>query len=217
MTENIIQFAPLFDAVGAELNYRTKDRTVEVVEYPKGKKQLIDDAVEEISHYLDTRIFEDGIAFLAIASYIDGVHTSITMDSKTSILSGLGLQRDGKYIQQVISLNKINKSWHTSDIANACSYFGDICVRRGVEEVPGKRGRKSTRNPADYHEVKSNGTINREQLVTPGLEALHRAIPTEKVTSAVKPRTMINLAEIQDIDPEVARKILAMIEEAKAG
>lgn len=207
MTSNIIQFAPLFDAVGATINLKSDDLSAEVIDYPKGKKTLIQDAVEEVSHYLDTKTEHDSFAIFGIAGFIDGNSNTIDKDSRRNLLEAVGLTKDGRYITQVLALQKVNKSWHSSEIPNQCSWFGKVCTHRGIVETPGKRGRKATRNPDEYHERKSNGIISREQCVTPALEALWRAIPQEVMVSTMKKKNVIHLDEIETLDYTILKDL----------
>jgi hypothetical protein len=216
MTNNLIQYASILDAAGAKLNLNTNALDLEVVEVPKGKKNLFQNAASDIVNYLDTRIYTDGLAAFAIASFIDGQPNAISDEARRNILETIGLTKNGQYISQTLSLIKINRSWHTSERPNECSYFGDSCTTRGIVEVSGKRGRKSTRSPAEYHERKSNGIISREQLVTPAVEALYRAIPSEMVTSAPRQKNVIRLDEIDKMSPEELSLILDKIKEVES-
>lgn len=211
-TSNLIQFAPIFDAVGATINLVSNTLEAEIVDYPKGKKDLIDEAVFEINRYLNTRTFEDGIAIFGIASYIDGVSNGIRNGSGARLLSRLGLQLNGKYISQVLALQKVNRSWHTSEEPNKCTYFGDLCTHRGITEVTGKRGRRSNRSPQEYHVLKANGVINREQFVSPALERLYHTIPQENLVSAAKAKPqVIRLDQLESLDQDTLNLILEKI------
>jgi hypothetical protein len=215
MSKNLIQFAPIFSAVGAEINFDTTTLEATILESPKGKSKLIQDALDEVDKFLDTRTYNDGIAIYALANFIDNVPSPIHSAARLAILEALGLTREGKFISQTLALLKSNKSWHTSDKPYQCSYFGELCTNRGVVEVKGKRGRKSTRPPDAYHKPKNDGLNEREQLVTPNLEALYKAIPPESVISAMKPKSYIRLDEIEDLEPEELQLILGKIREVE--
>jgi hypothetical protein len=190
--------------------------TAEVADYPKRHRDLVISAIDEIDHFLDTKVYNDGIAILAIAEYLDGDPNPINVDMRARILENIGLTKEGRYIAQTLALLKTNKSWHSSEVPNQCTYFGDICTTRGTADVDGKRGRKSTRSPDDYHVLKTNGTINREQLITPSLDALHRAIPADNLTSArSKDKNIIRLDKIDDLEPEELARILDTIKAAE--
>jgi hypothetical protein len=92
--------------------------------------------------------------------------------------------KDGKYIHQVLVLQKNNRSWHYSEKANECSHFGEECTHRGINPNPERRGRKSNRSPEDYHNLDAKNRIVREQLVTANLEEMFQKIPDEALISA---------------------------------
>jgi len=215
-TPNIIQYAPLFDAAGAKINLVTSNLSCEIAEYPKNKKTVIDNAVSDISRFLDTRTYVDGMAIWAIADSIDGIDNPLSRDSRNAILTALGLVKEGKYIYQVLATAKINKSWHTSEEPNECTYFGEMCTHRGSVDVKGKRGRKATRLPNEYHPEKSNGIINREQLTTPSIEALWHSIPDGTLVAASKPKTTFRLDEIASLKPEELAELMDRINKVQA-
>ncbi len=207
---NIIQFAPLLSAVGAEMNYITASNEVEIVTYPKGRKSLIEAAVKDIENFLDVKTPDDILLFFALVNFIDNEVNPIP--GKDNIKSNSGFFKDNKFIQQKLALLKTNKSWHTSSVAGRCSYFGNLCTDRGAEVNGSKRGRKATRSPNQYHELKPNGTISREQLITPSIEALYRAIPKEVVTSATKTKEFFTLEELQGLPKSQIEYLRAILE-----
>src|SRR6185295_17534697 len=144
MTNNLIPYAPILCAAGAKLNFNSSDQTVNVVEYPKNRKKVVDDAILDISNFLNTKTPEDTLNFFGFVDYIDGQENPLNIKTRNNIKDASGLMRDGKFILQELSNLKVNKSWHTSEVANQCSYFNTLCTNRGVEQVEGKRGRKAT-------------------------------------------------------------------------
>lgn len=215
-TPNIIQYAPIFDAAGIKINIHTDTLSASVVDCPKKIKATVTDAVSDISKYMDTQVYADGIAAFAIAHYIDDEPNPMSKTSRENILAALGLTKNGQYISQVLALLKTNKSWHLSDIASNCSHFGDICTHRGITNVPGKRGRKSNRSPEDYHLRKTNGTIDREQLVTPAVESLYRLIPSEQLVSQTKQRSIIRLDDLDNMSSDELADILERVKMAES-
>jgi hypothetical protein len=217
MSSNLIQFASIFDAAGCEINFDSNLMEATILSYPTGRAGVIEGAIEEIDCFLDTKTFNDGVAILAIADQIDGKKNPLTQHTRKRILHNVGLMKNDKYISQALALLKTNKSWHSSEAPNQCSYFGDICTTRGIVDIDGKRGRKSTRLPDDYHMLKSSGIINREQLVTPLLDEVYRSIPSEYLISMrPKDSNVINLDKIDEMEPEELARILNRIKEAEA-
>lgn len=215
MSKNLIQFAPIFVAAGVKINFDSKTLEATIQEVPKGKKTLVHDALSDIDKFIDTRTYNDGVAIYALADYFDSAPNPIHAEARESILEAVGLKRDGRFISQTLALLKSNKSWHISEEANKCTYFGEACTHRGIVEIAGKRGRKSTRQPSDYHKSKSNGVIDREQYVTSAVDALHRSISNEVVVSATKPKAVIRLEEIENLEPEELTLILEKIREVE--
>jgi hypothetical protein len=213
MTSNLIPYAPIFCAVGAKLNLNTRDYIVTVAEYPKGRKQLIDAAIDDISKFLDTTTSEDTVSFFGFVDYIDEHENAIDPISRENLKEHSDCYIQEKYIVQEIAVLKTNKSWHSSEDANTCSHFGTLCTNRGIQDIKGKRGRKATRNPEEYHTLKSNGVIAREQLITPALEALCRAIPKEVTVSATKPKSTISYEELSNMKIEDIQALLERVKE----
>jgi hypothetical protein len=81
MSNNLIQFASIFDAAGAKINFDSYKVAVEIVEYPKGMKAMMMDAVDEIDRFLDTKTYNDGLAIFAIADFIDDEANQIHDDA----------------------------------------------------------------------------------------------------------------------------------------
>jgi hypothetical protein len=216
MSSNLIQFASIFDAAGCKINFNSHIMEAEIISYPTGRTGVIEGAIDEIDCFLDTKTFNDGIAILAIADQIDGNPNPLAIETRNTILNNAGLKKNNRYITQALALLKTNKSWHSSEVPNECTYFGDLCTTRGITEVDGKRGRKSSRLPDDYHIRKTSGIINREQLITPLLEEVYRAIPQENLIS-MKPKegNIINLDKIDELEPEELARILQRIREAE--
>jgi len=200
---NVNQYATLLSAAGCKLNYITERAELEVTDYPKGKETIIKDALEDFSKFDDTANFVDGMSAPFLADTING-EKSCFAPYRNEVLTHLGLMRDGKFISQELALIKTNRSWHTSETPNSCSKFGDVCTHRGITKVEGKRGRKSNRKPTDYH-----AKNNREQLVTPALEALWKIIPDSALTSNAGHRLELNLSRYKNMPNEQVRDILS--------
>jgi hypothetical protein len=204
---NVIQYAALLSAVGCKLDFNTTNATLEVTDYPQGKAKLIKAALADIEKFDDTANFVDGISAPFLADTISG-NKNYLADYRKEILEKLGVMRNGKFISQELALIKTNRSWHTSETSNGCSHFGEVCTHRGMVHVPGKRGRKSNRKPTDYHLKNSQGTIGREQLVTPALEQLYKAIPDEMLISNAGHTIEINLTRYKNMDNEEFKSLL---------
>jgi len=183
MTTNVTQYGTIFDAIGCVLRYNSSDASISVVESPKGLKKVVDKALSEIKNYDDTTNYADGMAALCISDFIDDHPNPINEDTKLNILHALGLMNKGKYIAQTLMLQKNNRSWHYSEVANDCSFFGEECTHRGINPDPERKGRRSNRKPNEYHTLDGRDEVKREQLVTDGLENLFKSIPTENLTS----------------------------------
>jgi len=183
MSNNVTQYGTIFDAVGCELRYNSSDATISVVNSPKPLKKFVDKALAEIKHYDDTTNYADGMAALCISDFIDDDVNPINEDTRLTIMHALGLMVNNKYIAQTLMLQKNNRSWHYSEEANACSFFGEECTHRGINPDPERKGRRSNRQPDEYHILDGKEEIKREQLVTNGLETLFKSIPQENLTS----------------------------------
>lgn len=205
---NVNQYATLLSAAGCKLNYITEKAELEVTDYPKGKADIIKDVLEDISKFDDTANFVDGMSAPFLANTINR-EESCFAPYRDEVLTHLGLMKDGKFISQELALIKTNRSWHTSQTPNSCSYFGDICINRGIIKVEGKRGRKSNRKPTDYHTKNSNGIIAREQLVTPALEALWKIVPDSVLTSNAGHKLEFNLSKFKNMPNEQVKDILS--------
>lgn len=184
MDNRITQYATIFDAAGFTLLYNSSGATINVGDSPTGiAKKIVEQALRDISNFDDTTNSIDRVAALCVADFIDEIPNPIPETSRRNILEALGLMKDGLYVYQVLALQKNNRSWHFSGIANDCEHFGEICTHRGISPKEHK-GRRSERQPEDYHPVSANGKIAREQLVTPALEEVFRQIPDEAVIRA---------------------------------
>lgn len=207
---NIIAYGSIFSAIGCKLNFSTTTAYLEVIESPKPVKKIVGSAIEDIGKFDFTANFTDGLAAPFLADLIDGDTNPLNKISCIQALTTLGLMKDGKFISQVLALQKTNRSWHTSDVPNECSYFGEECTNRAVSNV-GKRGRKSSRAPEEYHKLSSTGVIAREQLVTQNVEKLFSSIsPTMLVSANTK---IINLEELS---PEAIEGLLQRIKEIQS-
>lgn len=182
--EQLSQFGTIFYAYGCKLNYESESATLAIIEAPKGKQKLVDSVLAEISLFDMTANHIDGMASLCLASTVDSVTNPLPEKTRLNILTALGIMEGGRFIHQVLQLQKNNRSWHFSDEASVCSHFGDECVTRGITPNPEHKGRRSNRKPEDYHVRNGKGLINREQLVTKNLEQLVRGIPESNLISA---------------------------------
>lgn len=214
MDNRLTQYATIFDAFGCQLRYNSSDATIEVMDVPKGSRSLVDKAIKEISVFDDTKNYVDGMAALCVAHYIDDHENPINQKSRLNILHTLGIMKDGKYIHQVLMLQKNNRSWHFSDLANDCSHFGEECTHRGINPNPERKGRRSNRKPSDYHVLNSKGEISREQLVTSGLEEIFQRIPSDNLVSAgLQPKTDIDLRAFKKLSLDKQLEIISRLQE----
>lgn len=216
--KNLIQYASFLVAVGCELNYDTATAELEIVSYPSEshKRQAIQEAIADIEKFLDTANRSDGMAAIALAQFVDHYPNPLG-EACNRILNALGVMRGDKFIAAVMMQAKANRSWHTSEIANECSYFGEICTHRGVQIDPKKRGIRSTRNPEEYHTTQGN-VIKREQLITPSLEAAYSLIPDSMLTTT-KPPSVISAnveKQIEQLGPNDLDKLIATLQEKRA-
>ncbi len=210
---NITQYGTIFSAVGCKLNFNKQIAELEVVEFPKGKASIIKQALEAIKKYESTAYYVDGISAPFLADLMDGAPNP-NVGAREDVLTALGVMRSGRFIIQELALQKVNRSWHISEVANDCSYFGDVCTHRGVIQVEGKRGRKSTRQPNQFH-VKNSQGITREQLVTPGLENMFRAIPEHMLVSNAGTKPEISMHKLESLTPEQIDIMMNKLEEVK--
>lgn len=210
---NVIAYGSIFAAVGCKLQFSTVSAHLEVVDSPKQIRKIVDAALHDIEKFELTANFTDGLAAPFLADDIDGESNPINKVLCIQALTTLGLMRDGKFISQVLALQKTNRSWHTSEQPNSCSYFGEECTNRSTANQ-GKRGRKSTRNPDQYHPRSSTGIIGREQLVTQNLEKLFSAIPAQMLVSSNT--RVIDLASLDDAALNELLQKIKIIQQEKA-
>jgi hypothetical protein len=208
---NVIQYASAFSALGCKLEFNSSSGEMDVIEIPKDKRSVVELALADIAIYEDTANYADGMAIFALADQIDDKPNPVNISTRKSILSTvLGYTNHaGKYYRPLIHSIKVQRSWHTSTKPNSCSNFGEICTHRGIDIPEGRRGRKSYRNPNEYHTASSRG-IAREQLVTPNLNAMYVAIPEENlaVQSATRPTNVSIEDVIQNMTPEQASELI---------
>jgi len=212
----ITQFGTIFAAVGCKLNYNSKETSLEVVESPKGKAPIIDKAIADIEHFDECPNYMDGAAALLMADTIDDVLNPLSSVTRVNVLNGLGITKDGRYIHQVLSLQKNNRSWHISEKANDCSYFGENCTHRGIKPDPNRKGRRSFRQPDEYHRLDGKGKPSREQLVTPALEKMFQSIPESNLISSGHSfmSLTINLKEMKKLTVEEKLRVISELEES---
>jgi hypothetical protein len=211
---NLIQYASAISAFGAKLTYDTNMGEFEIAEYPKreGAKKILNGALIDIQLFEDTSNFQDGLSIFALADFVDKKENPVTKESRTNILTQLGMLREGKFIRQILERSKVNRSWHISETSGACSLFGDICINRGLLDTSHRRGRKSERNPEEYHRESSKG-IGREQLVTPAIELMYDNIPTENLISESKNKGNIVVQDITQIPNDELQVLIKKIEQ----
>lgn len=211
MAIGVTQYGTLFAAIGCRLNFDSQNARLEVVGIPKPLKRVVEAALDDIEKFENTSNFADGMSAIHLAELVDNKPNTLTAEIKSNVLKALGITKDDKFVAQVIAQQKTNRSWHLSAEPSKCTYFGDICTHRGITNVPGKRGRKSSRNPDQYHILSKSGEIAREQLVTPALEALVVAIPADNVISV----TNSNWINLDELSPEEIKQMVARINEIK--
>lgn len=171
--DNVTAFGTIFKAYGCTLDYQSKESKL----YVTDPDDLVDRALKEIQCFEDTANFVDGAAALALADTIDMTENPLSEEIRENILHALKIKDRGAFVYQVLSLQKNNRSWHGSEVAGDCSFFGEVCTHRGINPNPERKGRTSSREPSAYHRAQGNGKIAREQLVTPALEQLWKSIP----------------------------------------
>lgn len=217
MTISVTQYGSLFAAANCRLNFDSKNAQLEVVGIPRPLKRVVDAALADIDKFEDTSNFADGMSAIHLAELVDEKPNPLSTEIRSNVLSALGITKDGKFVAQIIAQQKTNRSWHLSAEPFKCTYFGDICTHRGITTVPGKRGRKSTRNPDQYHIMSKSGEIAREQLVTPALEALVEAIPADNVISVTTSNGFVGGINLDELSPdEIAQMVEKLTEIKKA-
>jgi hypothetical protein len=208
MAITVTQYGSLFAALNCRLNFDSKTAQLEVVGIPKQLKRVVDAALTDIAKFEDTSNFADGMSAIHLAETVDNEPTTLTAEIRQNVLNALGITKDNKFVAQVIAQQKTNRSWHLSEEPSKCTNFGDICTHRGIVSVPGKRGRKSTRTPEQFHIRTGSGEIAREQLVTPALEELVNAIPADNIVSVTTSNGFVGGINIDELDPEEIQKLV---------
>lgn len=213
MSTNILQYAPIFRAANISLDLDSYNLDLRVLECPSSIEDVLEKALREIALYEFTATTTDVIAAIACIDSIDNEKINISDRAQMTILTSVGLMDKGKFISQTLATLKVNRSWHISPTPNHCDYFGEICTNRGTVNIPGKRGRKSYRDPDEFHPPNNKGIGNREQLVTPGLEELYRAIPSNNLISKSKSEPVIDVSRMTpDQLREMASRLESIIE-----
>lgn len=183
----------------------------DIAEYPDRKeaKNILDAALADIKLFEDTSNFQDGLHIFALADFVDNKENPVTQSMRLNILEQTGIMQEGRFVRQNLERAKVNKSWHISETPASCSYFGAICTNRGVIDTSHRRGRKSERNPNQYH-LKSSKGIGREQLVTPAVELLYDSIPNEQLTSASKTYSIFDISKVDltQIEPDKLQELI---------
>jgi len=211
---NLVQYSPMLVAFGCNLKYHSEDATVEIIEKPKRKDRILEDALEDISKFEDTANYQDGIASLVLATFVDEDENPLKHSVRLNILNALGIMSDERFIVQALNAAKVNRSWHISEKSGECTYFGDYCTHRGITTVPGKRGRKSNREPWEYHPKSSKG-IGREQLVTVALQKAYDSIPESSLVTikAVK-QIQFDIEALRQMPSEDISKLIDRLRSA---
>jgi len=212
----ITAYGSIFAAIGCRLNFDSKSAQLSVSEIPKSVKKYVEPALEDISHFEDTANFADGMSAIHVAHTVDSEPNPLDDTIKANVLTALGILKDGRYVAQVIAQQKTNRSWHLSEQPNTCTYFGELCTHRGIVNVPGKRGRKSTRNPDQYHKLSGAGEIGREQLVTPALENLVSHIPPDAIISVKSSNGFVGGLNLDKLSEEEITAMVEKIEKFRA-
>jgi hypothetical protein len=213
--DNIIQYGAIFKAANCKLDFQSKSASIEVVEIPSKSKSTIQAAIDDVSKFEDTANYTDGMAALNLSDFIDGEPNPLSDSVRDNVLTSLGIMKEGRFVAQALAQQKTNRSWHVSKTPNECSYFGDICTHRGIKSVPGKRGRKSSRKPDQYHTLSNSGVIGREQLVTPALENLMGVIPVENLISVTGGVGSLNIINLNEMDQEQLEELWQRIKALK--
>lgn len=211
--DNLIQYAAAVSAFGAKLNYDTLNGSLDVVEYPARKKakHILDSALADIRLFEDTSNFDDGLSVVALSNFVDNVPNILSEKSRFNILTHVGIMREGRFVKQLLERAKTNRSWHVSEVPNTCSFFGNLCTHRGISDTTHRRGRKSERDPDEYH-VKSSKGIAREQLVTPAIELMYDSIPQDKLISETRAKPILAVPNIEDMEPEELQALIDKIQ-----
>src|SRR6185295_10287736 len=132
MTKTLVQYGSLFAAAGCKLNFDSNTAQLDVVAIPKTLKKVIDAAISDIEKFENTANFADGMSAIHLADQVDGKDNPLSTEIRSGVLDALGIVKDGKFVAQVLAQQKTNRSWHTSEEPNKCTYFGDICTHRGI-------------------------------------------------------------------------------------
>jgi hypothetical protein len=212
--KNLIQFSTGLVAFGCKLNYISSINEIDIAEPPKEKyrKRILESALHDIVLFEGASNFSDGICVLATAEFVDGEPNPLSETTRLNMLNALGIMKGDRYVLQVLNRDKVNRSWHISEEANTCTYFGEICTHRGILDDPHRRGRKSDRPPEEYHPRSSKG-IGREQLVTPNVQALYSNIPESVTTTTKREIESVLLKKLEEMPPEKLKEFMEKAQE----
>jgi hypothetical protein len=202
---NLVAFASLFDAAGAVLNFNTKSAELEILD----GSESVYKAATDIAKFEETATKIDGLAVIFHAQTVDLNQTPFSKGQRNDALNALGIKQDDLFISQELAIRKTNRSWHSSVLPNMCTTFESVCTNRGSISVPGKRGRKSHREPSDFHQISGAGIIAREQLVTPALEELWKSLPEKNLVSTAG---TFSSDKLKRLDPNKLDELFAQIE-----
>jgi len=216
MTTNLTQYGTIFAAYGCRFNYDSETAALTIID---GYDNYVDEAVMDIRNFDDTANYIDGAAALALADTIDDLNNPLSSEVRANILDALHVTDNGDFIYQVLSLQKNNRSWHYSNIAGDCTFFGEACTHRGVNPDPNRKGRTSSRQPQDYHpsttRAKGVVTVSREQLVTPALEYIFANIPKDRMVSGARYIDVdASVKKLKKLSLDERLKVIAQLQEA---
>lgn len=215
-TVNITAYGTIFAALGCVLDYDSNKARLTLSSAPKNKGKIVSEAANDIAAFDDCTNYLDGASAIVLADTIDKEKNPLSKTIRDNTLHGLGLMKKNKFIYQVLSLQKNNRSWHYSNTANDCSHFGNICTHRGIEPDPNRKGRRSFRQPNEYHKLDGKENISREQLVTPALERLFQSIPDINLIHETHTYATLdlNLKKLNTLSVEDKLRVIAELKES---
>lgn len=211
MTNNLVQYATIFSAYGCKFNYNSADSTLDVID---GKDASVERALKDIALFDNTANYLDGASAIPLADTIDGEKNPLSKKVRANILDALNITVDGKFVYQVLSLQKNNRSWHYSKKPRECSSFGDTCTHRGINPDPERKGRTSSRQPNEYHMPKGDGTV-REQLVTPALEVIFKGMNKDRIVSGPRLGVVLDnsIKKLKRLDLDQRLEVIRQLQE----
>jgi predicted HicB family RNase H-like nuclease len=217
MTDNLMAFGSIYSAYGCALNYLSEWDELEIID---GLNSDVEASLRDIERFENTVNHVDRAAALALSVKIDGEVNPLSPRTRRNILNALHVQRDGKFIAPVLSLQKNNRAWHISESQGECTYFGEVCTHRGIHPDPERKGRVSSRHPNEYHRLVSRrakqaivSVVDREQLVTPSLHRIYNSIPDDILTSGERVYSVDeSIRRLKDLDLEGRLRVIRELE-----